>query len=206
MFFTNWKCSNQHKNIGTDARRDDKYETTVAKCSNRWKFYEKWSGFSVRLEWTSVWIPAAYFVPILLCKWTEVDEIMVIHDKKSYGYDLQELFPLTKDDFMAHLKAKHQCPISSGSTSFSSDFFPEIDSTISQSNGHSTTTSPDVNIDLFCRYEIKVTISMWISVERPSFELWSGLCWWQWLFPQHYSCHTIKIFGYRSKSCVTNKR
>lgn len=49
---------------------------------------------------------------------------------------------------MKHLEAKHQGPISSGSNSLSSEFFPEIESTISQPNGHSSTTSPDVNISL----------------------------------------------------------
>lgn len=62
---------------------------------------------------------------------------------------MQELFPLSKDDFIAHLRVKHQRPISSGSNSFSSELFPENESTISQLNGHSTLTSPDVIITIW---------------------------------------------------------
>lgn len=59
---------------------------------------------------------------------------------------MQDMFPLSKNDFVMHLKQKHNTATSTASNSFSSDFFPDSESTTFHFNGHSKTSSPNVNI------------------------------------------------------------
>lgn len=59
------------------------------------------------------------------------------------------MFPLSKLEFMAHLKSKHCEPNSTGSNSFSSDYFPEHESTTYQINDYCKATSPNVNISTY---------------------------------------------------------
>ncbi|XP_055326064.1 uncharacterized protein LOC129579895 isoform X2 [Sitodiplosis mosellana] len=80
------------------------------------------------------------------------NDVDFLFELNEHQYELQrhilcrtclDLFPLTKHDFLAHLKTKHRNVNSTGSNSFSSEFLAENESTIYQFNGHNKSVSPN---------------------------------------------------------------
>lgn len=141
------ECSNQQKNIGTDARSHSEHETIISKCNDHRKFREKWCGLPFRAGWTSIWIPATHSLPTVLCESLKLNSLIITTNElpESIPHKFlfkQEMFPLSKHEFTAHLKRKHYEPNSTGSNSFSSDYFPEAESTAIIDYNK---TSPNVN-------------------------------------------------------------
>ncbi|XP_031625839.1 uncharacterized protein LOC116342388 [Contarinia nasturtii] len=82
------------------------------------------------------------------------NDVDFLFDLNEHQYELQrhilcrscfDMFPLSKHDFVMHLKRKHCTATSTGSNSFSSDFFPDSESTTYHFNGHSKTPSPQMD-------------------------------------------------------------
>lgn len=79
---------------------------------------------------------------------------MLISDLTSKCLVFQELFPLSKADYVAHSNKQHHGTTSDGSNSFSSETSTENESSISLPHHHSTTnTSPNVRATDIARRE-----------------------------------------------------
>lgn len=82
MFFTDRKCSNQHKNNGADARGQTEYERIGTASASHRKFIPKRCGLFIRFGWTPVRIAASYYVPCMLRKLTFVQTKLNRHQPK----------------------------------------------------------------------------------------------------------------------------